>query len=140
MPTYDGSSRTYWRQACRGYHDRIQKTVFCIERATTRRIEKLGQRCRGMKGCIGGLATTKLHLVEELWGSWAGTETYEKAVLDTPLRSSSASQRGIEQTHDEVDQRILEEQVCLHTQPRKDKSIRCERKGVTVLPCCKQFY
>jgi hypothetical protein len=33
----------------------------------------------------------------------------EKAVFDTPLRSSSASQRGIEQTHDEVDQRILEE-------------------------------
>ncbi|KAJ2901648.1 uncharacterized protein MKZ38_001607 [Zalerion maritima] len=34
---------------------------------------------------------------------------FEKAVFDTPLRSSSASQRGIEQTHDEVDQRILEE-------------------------------
>ncbi|KAF2802994.1 uncharacterized protein BDZ99DRAFT_503654 [Mytilinidion resinicola] len=33
---------------------------------------------------------------------------FEKAVFDTPLRSSSASQRGIEQTHDEVDQRILE--------------------------------
>ncbi|KFY02814.1 hypothetical protein V490_00391, partial [Pseudogymnoascus sp. VKM F-3557] len=31
------------------------------------------------------------------------------AAFDTPLRSSSASQRGIEQTHDEVDQRILEE-------------------------------
>lgn len=31
------------------------------------------------------------------------------AVFDTPLRSSSASQRGIEHTHDEVDQRILEE-------------------------------
>jgi hypothetical protein len=29
--------------------------------------------------------------------------TFEKAVFDTPLRSSSASQRGIEQTHDEVD-------------------------------------
>lgn len=34
---------------------------------------------------------------------------FEKAVFDTPLRSSLASQRGIEQTHDEVDQRILEE-------------------------------
>ncbi|MCJ1360537.1 MAG: hypothetical protein MMC33_010545, partial [Icmadophila ericetorum] len=34
---------------------------------------------------------------------------FEKAVFDTPLRSSSASQRGIEQTHDEVDQRILGE-------------------------------
>jgi hypothetical protein len=34
---------------------------------------------------------------------------FEKAVLDTPLRSSSASQKGIEQTHDEVDQRICEE-------------------------------
>ncbi|KAG9245612.1 hypothetical protein BJ878DRAFT_533795 [Calycina marina] len=34
---------------------------------------------------------------------------FENAVFDTPLRSSSASQRGIEQTHDEVDQRILEE-------------------------------
>ncbi|PQE18224.1 hypothetical protein CJF32_00010706 [Rutstroemia sp. NJR-2017a WRK4] len=34
---------------------------------------------------------------------------FEKAVLDTPLRSSSASQRGVEQTHNEVDQRILEE-------------------------------
>ncbi|KAF7907344.1 uncharacterized protein EAF01_004931 [Botrytis porri] len=34
---------------------------------------------------------------------------FEKSVLDTPLRSSSASQRGTEQTHDEVDQRILEE-------------------------------
>jgi hypothetical protein len=34
---------------------------------------------------------------------------FEKAIFDTPLRSSSASQRGIEQTHDEVDQRILEE-------------------------------
>jgi hypothetical protein len=37
------------------------------------------------------------------------TPAFEKAVFDTPLRSSSASQRGIEQTHDEVDQRILEE-------------------------------
>ncbi len=35
--------------------------------------------------------------------------TFEKADFDRPLRSSSASQRGIEQTHDEVDQRILEE-------------------------------
>jgi hypothetical protein len=34
---------------------------------------------------------------------------FENAVFDTPLRSSSASQRGIEQTHEEVDQRILEE-------------------------------
>jgi hypothetical protein len=33
----------------------------------------------------------------------------EKTAFDTPLRSSSASQSGIEQTHDEVDQRILEE-------------------------------
>ncbi|CAM6004313.1 unnamed protein product [Sphagnum balticum] len=35
--------------------------------------------------------------------------TYEKADVDTPLRSSSASQMGMEQTHDDVDQRILEE-------------------------------
>ncbi|KAH9205216.1 hypothetical protein DL95DRAFT_528943 [Leptodontidium sp. 2 PMI_412] len=34
---------------------------------------------------------------------------FEKILFDTPLRSSSASQRGIEQTHEEVDQRILEE-------------------------------
>ncbi|OBT60178.1 hypothetical protein VE03_10902 [Pseudogymnoascus sp. 23342-1-I1] len=34
---------------------------------------------------------------------------FENSVVDTPFRSSSASQRGIEQTHDEVDQRILEE-------------------------------
>ncbi|KAH8598594.1 hypothetical protein B0O99DRAFT_700179 [Bisporella sp. PMI_857] len=34
---------------------------------------------------------------------------FEKAVFDTPLRSSAASQRGIEQIHNEVDQRILEE-------------------------------
>lgn len=34
---------------------------------------------------------------------------FEKAVFDTPLRSSSASQRGVEQTHDEVYQQILEE-------------------------------
>ncbi|KAG9240328.1 hypothetical protein BJ878DRAFT_571127 [Calycina marina] len=34
---------------------------------------------------------------------------FENAVFDTPLRSSSASQKGIEQTHDEVDRRILEE-------------------------------
>jgi hypothetical protein len=33
----------------------------------------------------------------------------EIAVLDTPLRSSSASQRGTEQTHEEADQRILKE-------------------------------
>ncbi|KAG9230390.1 hypothetical protein BJ875DRAFT_487995 [Amylocarpus encephaloides] len=38
---------------------------------------------------------------------------FEKAVFDTPLRSSSASQRGIEQTHDEVDQRIVEELIGL---------------------------
>ncbi|KAF8846692.1 hypothetical protein BDZ45DRAFT_719281 [Acephala macrosclerotiorum] len=36
---------------------------------------------------------------------------FEKAVFDTPLRSSSASQRGIEQTHDEVDQRVCEELI-----------------------------
>lgn len=35
--------------------------------------------------------------------------TFEQAVLDTPLRSSSASQRGIEQIHDKVDQQIVEE-------------------------------
>jgi hypothetical protein len=34
---------------------------------------------------------------------------FAKATLDTPLRPSSASQSGIEQTHDEVGQRILEE-------------------------------
>ncbi|KAL5318088.1 hypothetical protein ACEPPN_015192 [Leptodophora sp. 'Broadleaf-Isolate-01'] len=34
---------------------------------------------------------------------------FSKILFDTPLRSSSASQRGIEQTHDEVDQRIREE-------------------------------
>ncbi|KAK9245491.1 hypothetical protein V1506DRAFT_506549 [Lipomyces tetrasporus] len=34
---------------------------------------------------------------------------FEKATFDTPPRSSSASQSGIEQTHGEVDQRILEE-------------------------------
>jgi hypothetical protein len=34
---------------------------------------------------------------------------FRKAFFDTPLRSSSASQKGIEQTHNEVDQRILEE-------------------------------
>jgi hypothetical protein len=33
----------------------------------------------------------------------------ENTAFDTPLRSSSASQSGTEQTHDEVDQRILEE-------------------------------
>jgi len=35
--------------------------------------------------------------------------TFAKAAFDTPLRSSSASQRGIERTHDEVDQRMVEE-------------------------------
>jgi len=34
---------------------------------------------------------------------------FERTVFDMPLQSSSASQRGVEQTHDEVDQRILEE-------------------------------
>ena len=34
---------------------------------------------------------------------------FKKATFDTPLRSSSASQRGIEQTYDEVGQRFLEE-------------------------------
>jgi len=34
---------------------------------------------------------------------------FEKAVFSKPLRSSAASQRGIEQIHDEVDQRIVEE-------------------------------
>ncbi|KAK9256933.1 hypothetical protein V1507DRAFT_501044 [Lipomyces tetrasporus] len=34
---------------------------------------------------------------------------FEKATFATPLRTSSASQSGIEQTHGEVDQRILEE-------------------------------
>jgi hypothetical protein len=34
---------------------------------------------------------------------------FGKAVFDTPLRSSSASQKGVEQTHNEVDQRILQE-------------------------------
>ena len=37
------------------------------------------------------------------------TSKYFYAVFDTPLRSSSASQRGIEQTPGEVDQRLLEE-------------------------------
>ncbi|KAG9239419.1 hypothetical protein BJ875DRAFT_491694 [Amylocarpus encephaloides] len=48
--------------------------------------------------------------VFDLLVSWIKTTTpptaFEKAVFDTPLRSSSASQRGIEQTHDEVDLRI----------------------------------
>lgn len=35
--------------------------------------------------------------------------TFAKAAFDTLLRPSSASQGGIEQTHDEVDQRIVEE-------------------------------
>ncbi|KAH6714638.1 hypothetical protein BKA61DRAFT_481542, partial [Leptodontidium sp. MPI-SDFR-AT-0119] len=34
---------------------------------------------------------------------------FERAVFNTPLRSSSASQRGIKQTHNKVNQRILEE-------------------------------
>ncbi|KAI9866193.1 MAG: hypothetical protein M1813_001754 [Trichoglossum hirsutum] len=34
---------------------------------------------------------------------------FEKAVFDEPLRSSSAPQRGIEQTHDEADRQIVEE-------------------------------
>ncbi|THV43834.1 hypothetical protein BGAL_0875g00010 [Botrytis galanthina] len=34
---------------------------------------------------------------------------FEKAVLDTPLRSSSASLTGVDQIHETVDQRILEE-------------------------------
>ncbi|KAH8650966.1 hypothetical protein BGZ60DRAFT_421170 [Tricladium varicosporioides] len=32
----------------------------------------------------------------------------EKTIFDTLLRSSSAFQKGIEQTHNEVDQRIRE--------------------------------
>jgi hypothetical protein len=32
-----------------------------------------------------------------------------KAALDTPLRSTSSSQQGNEQTHDEIDSRILQE-------------------------------
>lgn len=35
--------------------------------------------------------------------------TLQRDISDTPLRSSSASQSGTEQTHDEVDHRILEE-------------------------------
>ena len=55
----------------------------------------------------------------ELWNvvfdlvSWIKSTTpptaFAQAVLDTPFRSSSASQRGIEQTHDELHQRIVEE-------------------------------
>jgi hypothetical protein len=45
--------------------------------------------------------------------SWIKTATpptaFEKSISDTPLRSSSASQRGNEQKHDQVDLRILEE-------------------------------
>jgi hypothetical protein len=37
------------------------------------------------------------------------TTAFENAVFDAPLPSSSASQRGIQQTHEEVDQRIVEE-------------------------------
>jgi hypothetical protein len=33
----------------------------------------------------------------------------ENTTFETPFRHSSASQNGTEQTHDEVDQRILEE-------------------------------
>ncbi len=36
---------------------------------------------------------------------------FDKAILDTPLRSSSASQMGDEQIHEELDQRIIEELV-----------------------------
>jgi hypothetical protein len=32
-----------------------------------------------------------------------------KAVLDTPLKSTSSSQQGSEQIHEEIDQRILQE-------------------------------
>jgi hypothetical protein len=35
--------------------------------------------------------------------------TFKNAAFDTPHRSSSVSQKGIEQTHDKVGQRILEE-------------------------------
>ena len=34
---------------------------------------------------------------------------FKNAIFDTPLRSSSTSQRGIEQTHDKVGQRFFEE-------------------------------
>jgi hypothetical protein len=37
------------------------------------------------------------------------TTTFENTTFDTPFRHNSASQNGIEETHDEVDQRILEE-------------------------------
>ncbi|KAL5354469.1 hypothetical protein ACLOAV_000558 [Pseudogymnoascus australis] len=43
------------------------------------------------------------------WSNATSSIVNSSAALDTPLRSSSASQSGIEQTHDEVDQRILEE-------------------------------
>jgi hypothetical protein len=43
------------------------------------------------------------------WPNATSSIVISSAAFDTPLRSSSASQRGIEQTHDEVDQRILEE-------------------------------
>jgi hypothetical protein len=32
-----------------------------------------------------------------------------KAILDTPFKSNSSSQQGSEQTHDEIDPRILQE-------------------------------
>ncbi|KAH6704090.1 hypothetical protein BKA61DRAFT_702673 [Leptodontidium sp. MPI-SDFR-AT-0119] len=51
---------------------------------------------------VGLVAGTKLKAITP-------PTAFEKAVFDTPLRSSSASQRGIEQTPNEVDQRILEE-------------------------------
>ena len=43
------------------------------------------------------------------WSNATSSIVNSSAAFDTPSRSSSASQRGIEQTHDEVDQRILEE-------------------------------
>ena len=43
------------------------------------------------------------------WSNATSSIVNSSAAFDTPLRSSSASQSGIEQTHDEVDQRILEE-------------------------------
>jgi hypothetical protein len=36
---------------------------------------------------------------------------FEKAVFDTPLRSSSAFQRGIKQIYNKVNQRILKELI-----------------------------
>jgi hypothetical protein len=34
---------------------------------------------------------------------------FDKAALDTPLKSTSSSQQGSEQVHDEIDPRILQE-------------------------------